>query len=166
MFRSFFVLLGAFILAAFQPVAAEEFRIEQAVVINASPQQAWAAFLSNDRESDIFPADSTVSMKIDLKPGGSIQTLVNDEVVAESEILSYDPARFISARYKTPATNGLNESWSVVYFSPVGDKKTRMVFVRLGVDRENEKLVASLKKANQRMADLFAERFGEAKQKD
>lgn len=90
---------------------------------------------------------------IDLRVGGLMRTnydaqgSLGDSKTIENRILSLDPGRMLSIQVSKapdnfPFANAIQHMWTVVYFEPVGPKRTRVRVVGLGFrsDAESQRM--------------------------
>jgi len=109
------------------------------VEINASVDDVWNAFTTTEGlKSWVAPLAD-----IDFKVGGKWRANYNSEgelgdaTTIENTIISYDPKRMISLKATGfpegfPFKDAAKETWSIFYFTPVSQKKTRITVVGLG----------------------------------
>ncbi|MFO0972112.1 MAG: SRPBCC domain-containing protein [Phycisphaerae bacterium] len=140
-------------MAAVRPaVSAEPLVVEG--VIDAPQARVWASWTTAaGLESWIAPhAD------IDLQIGGKMRVAydaaatLGDESTIENTILAFEAPRMIAIRATHPPKgfpfpNAIRDTWSVVYFEPVGPRRTRVRVVGLGYGDDEE---------SQRMRGFFA----------
>jgi uncharacterized protein YndB with AHSA1/START domain len=113
--------------------------LEHQAVISAPVAEVWAAFTT----SDGFESWAVAHAEIDLRVGGDMRTSYNpasnlhDEHTIVNRILSYDPQRMLSIQnVQAPAgfenAELFQQTWSVIYFEPIGESLTRVRVVGLG----------------------------------
>ena len=118
-------------------------------VVEASLDDVWAAFTTTAG----LKAWMVPHADIELKIGGKMRThydkngTLGDDNSIENTILSYDPKRMLSikatkAPKNFPFHKSIERMWSVIYFEPVGAKRTKVTVVGLGYgdDEESQKL--------------------------
>lgn len=138
--RGFAHALGAMALIALLCVPARAERtLEQQAVIDAPVSDVWRLFTTSEGARSWMAPKA----EVDLRVGGSYRTSYNakstldDEHTIVNRILSYEPERMISIRNER-APAGLRhaelfrQAWTVIYFEPVGERKTRVRMVGLG----------------------------------
>jgi len=125
--------------------AQDDTRIVHEGVVNAPVDQVWAAFTTREGLESWMAAHATIELKI----GGRMKTqydpkgTVDDAKAIENTILSYEPLRMLSIKVaKAPDTfpfpNAIKNMWTIVYFTPEGDKTTRVREVSMGFGNDNE----------------------------
>ncbi|NNJ26081.1 sialate O-acetylesterase [Alienimonas chondri] len=128
--------------------------------VNASVEDVWAAFTTTDGlKSWVAPLAD-----IDLRVGGKWRANYNedgelgDATTIENTILSYDPERMLSLKATGfpegfPFADAAEKSWSVLYFTPVTESKTKITVVGLGYDdtEQSRKMRAYFRPANQHL---------------
>ena len=125
--------------------AQDDTRIVHEGIVNAPVDQVWAAFTTVEGLESWMAAHATIELKI----GGRMKTqydpkgTVDDAKAIENTILSYEPLRMLSIKVaKAPDTfpfpNAIKNMWTIVYFTPEGDKTTRVREVSMGFGNDNE----------------------------
>jgi uncharacterized protein YndB with AHSA1/START domain len=115
------------------------------VTIDASLDQVWAAFTTNE---DLKHWWAPV-VNIDFKIGGIIQASYNPEATLgdastiENTILSYDPGRMFSFRCTKsptgfPFADIIQKTWTVAYFDAEAPDRTRIKLVANGYLESHE----------------------------
>lgn len=147
-------------------LSAEETREVFEVEIDASVDDIWNAFTTTKGlQSWVAPLAD-----VDFRVGGKWRANYNkdgklgDADTIENTILCCDPKRMISLKAtKFPEgfefEDAAKKTWSVFYFTPVSDTKTRITIVGLGYDdsKQSHKMLAFFKPANKfSMAQLNA----------
>jgi uncharacterized protein YndB with AHSA1/START domain len=145
------VALVAAGLADSSPVVAD-------AVIDAPPARLWKAFT--------VPAEMEKWMvahaEMDLRVGGLMRThyskdgVLGDPNTIENRILAYDPERMYSIKVEKfpvnfPFKTAVKDMWTVIYFEPVADGKTKVSVRSLGFNEteESQKMRAFFKAGNQ-----------------
>lgn len=135
----------------------EETREVYEVEIEASVDDVWWAFsTTKGLQSWVAPLAD-----IDFKVGGKWRANYNkegklgDETTIENTILAYDPKRMISIKAtgfpkNFPFREAAKNTWSVFYFTPISDNKTKMTVVGLGYNdtEESKQMRSYFKTAN------------------
>ena len=104
------------------------------------PNPGTLVILAN--QGALKPLDSVLdmaAMKTQYDPKGTI----DDSTAIENMVLSYEPFRMFSIRVtKAPEgfqfPNAIKKMWSIVYFTPQGEKSTRVRIVSLGFTSDDE----------------------------
>ncbi len=132
------------------------------VNIEASVDDVWAAFTTTKGlKSWVAPLAD-----IDFKVGGKWRANYNkdgklgDATTIENTILSFDPKRMLSLK-ATGFPDGFQfkdaakETWSVFYFTPVSEMKTKITVVGLGYNdtEQSKKMRAFFETANKYSMD-------------
>lgn len=153
-----FVAVLAFTSVAMAEEAREVFEAE----IDAGVDDVWAAFTTTEgMKSWVAPLAD-----IDFKVGGKWRANYNkegklgDASTIENTILCYDPKRMISLKAtgfpeSFPFKEAAKETWSVFYFEPVSDTKTKITIVGLGYNdtEQSKKMRSYFKTANKYSLD-------------
>jgi len=114
--------------------------------------------------------------EIELKVGGKMRTsytpgsdLTGPDVI-ENTIISFDPMRMISfkiskAPEKFPFKKAMEHVWTVLYFEPMDDTKTKVTCRMLGFDHEEESVRMRLffKQGNQATLDSLVKHFAKTR---
>jgi uncharacterized protein YndB with AHSA1/START domain len=142
-------------------------RIVIEAVIDAPVETVWKAYTTKEGlESWMVP-----KADIRLAVGGTFRThfdpngKIGDAETIESAILSFEPERMLSLRVaKAPASLPLKtaaeKTWSVVYFTPDGQKtRIREVTMGFGPDEESQQLRGFLDSGNRMLLDRLQKRF-------
>lgn len=157
-------VLGHSLVASAQEEPVDEREVFE-VEIDASVDDIWTAFTTTEGlKSWVAPhAD------IDLRVGGKWRANYNedgklgDATTIENTILSYDPKRMISLK-ATGFPDGFEfeeaarETWSIFYFEPVSESKTRITVVGLGYNdtEQSQKMRSFFEAANKFSMDQLA----------
>jgi uncharacterized protein YndB with AHSA1/START domain/uncharacterized protein YciI len=126
-------------------------------VVDAPVAAVWDAFTTREGlESWMVP-----HARIDLRVGGRMLTnydadgYIGDENTIENTILSFEPQRMMSIKATKPPANfpfkaPIENMWSVMYFEPAGDARTRVRCVGLGygADEESQKMRGYFEQGN------------------
>lgn len=149
-------------------IAAQDDRIAHEAVLNASLDEAWAAFTTAaGLEAWMVPhAD------IELKVGGTMRTnfspkgKLGDPGTIHNTILSFEPKRMLSFKVShTPAgfpfVNAVKSMWTVVYFDALGPNRTRVRQVNLGFgnDEESRKMREFFETSDAEVMSALQKRF-------
>ncbi len=151
----FAAALSAGSLADSSPLVAE-------TVVDAPPGRVWKAFTDPNEMTKWMVAHA----EMDLKVGGLMRThyskegVLGDPNTIENRILSLDPERMLSLKVHKfpmnfPFKAAVAEMWSVVYFEPVGEGRTRVTVRGLGFNEteESQKMRAFFRAGNQYTLD-------------
>ena len=120
-------------------------RNQTVLIIDASIDQVWAAFTTNEGLKHWWAP----LVNIDFKIGGVIQASYNpqgtlgDAATINNTILSYDTNRMLSYHCtKSPAgfpfANAIQEIWAVFYFDAETPQRTKITFVENGYSQSEE----------------------------
>jgi uncharacterized protein YndB with AHSA1/START domain len=114
-------------------------------VVDAPVAEVWKAFTTKEGITGwMVPAG-----EIDLRVGGKMRTsytkgsdLTGPDVI-ENTIISFDPQRMFSIKItkapeRFPFKKAMQHVWTVIYFEPVAQSKTRVTCRMLGFDDEEE----------------------------
>ena len=132
------------------------------VVVDATPARCWKAFTDPKEMTKWMVAHA----EMDLKVGGLMRThyakdgVLGDPNTIENRILSLDPERMLSIKVHKfpmnfPFKTAVADMWSVVYFEPAADGKTKVTVRGLGFNEteESQKMRAFFKAGNQYTLD-------------
>ncbi len=141
-------------------------------IVDAPVAQVWHAFTTREGVESWMVAHA----EVDFRVGGLVRTtyrkegVIGDEGTIENAVLSFDPQRMFSMRIAKypkgfPFVNAYKSTWSVVYFEPLGDNKTKVSIRMLGYteDEESQKMRAFFVRGNQYTLDQLAAKFRAAK---
>ena len=114
-----------------------------------------------------------------LKVGGKMRThydkngKIGDAKTIENEILSFDPKRMLSIKATGlpegfPFPKAMESVWHVMYFEPIGPKRTRLTVIGLGYgnDDESKKLREFFRAGNDYTLKKLQKRFAMKEDKD
>ena len=140
----------------------EENRVVDNFEINANVDNVWKAFTT----SEGLKSWAAPLADIDFRVGGKWRANYNkdgelgDATTIENTILSFDPKRMLSIK-ATGFPEGFEfeeaakETWSIFYFAPISESKTRITIVGLGYNdsEQSRKMRAFFKPANKYSMD-------------
>lgn len=141
-------------------------------VVDAPLAEVWKAMTTKEGiTSWMVPVG-----EIDLRVGGKMRTsytqgsdLKGPDVI-ENTIISFDPMRMFSIKIarapeRFPFKKAMQHVWTVIYFDPVEENKTRVTCRMLGFDGEEESVKMRLYflQGNQQTLDGLAKHFAKAK---
>jgi uncharacterized protein YndB with AHSA1/START domain len=120
-----------FSLPGHQAVAAEPLVAE--AIINAPLATVWQAFATRDGYASVDVPQAAV----DLKMGGLVQVqpdpkgTLGDRGTTVSEIIAYEPERLLTLRVRQapagfPELRAFANTWTIVYFAPLGTDMTHV----------------------------------------
>ncbi len=123
-------LSGRDVLAA-EPLIAE-------AIINAPLATVWQGFATREGYASVG-----TQAAVDLRMGGLVQVqadpngTMGDKSTTISEILSYEPERLLSVRVRQPpagfpGASAFANTWSIVYFTPLGAEMTHVRIAGFG----------------------------------
>ena len=149
------------------PADAPTFVAHEAIV-PAPVAQVWEAFTTKKGLESWMVAHA----EIDLSVGGKMLTHYNkegkigDDGTIENTILSYDPGRMISIKATKPPANfpfkeAIKKMWTVVYFDPTPDGKTKVRAISHGFtpDKDSQTMRGHFDAGNKYTLDKLVERF-------
>jgi uncharacterized protein YndB with AHSA1/START domain len=168
----FQLLLGACLWLMVDPsVQADDSRLVTEGVVEASVEDVWRGFTTKAGMESWMVALAD----IDLKLGGKMRThydpkgMLGDAKSIEHTILSFEPERMFSMKVtKHPDTfpfpAAIQSVWTVLYFDPTPDKKTRVRIVMLGygANEESQKMREFFDAGNQYTLKRLQQRFDPA----
>ncbi len=143
--------------------------ISYVATIEAKLDAAWEAFATGKG----WESWNVAHAEVDLRNGGKIRTTysktatLGDESTIENTILSYDPKRMISFRVtrfpkRFPFPKAVESMWTVIYFEPVSESKTKVTVRTMGFtsDGESQKMREFFVRGNKITMDALVARFG------
>jgi uncharacterized protein YndB with AHSA1/START domain len=115
-----------------------ESQLEKAVIVEATPEEVWRAWTTVEGVRSFFAPDANV----DLRVGGAYE-IYFDTGAAEGQkgsegcrILSYVPGQMLSFSWNAPPqfekVRGEKAQWVVLFFAPVGERRTLVRLLELG----------------------------------
>ena len=142
--------------------------IIQEGIVEAPLDEVWRAWsTSQGLESWLAP-----HAEIDLRVGGRMLTnyrpegVLGDPQTIENTVLSFEPERMISIKVARapdgfPFPNAIQRMWSVIYFEPVGPRRThvREVSLGFGPDEESQKMRVFFDQGNAATLTQLQRRF-------
>ena len=148
--------------------AQDDDRLVHEAIVNASPDQVWAAFTTKAGLESWMAAHAEIEIKL----GGTMKTqydpkgTTDDARAIENTILSYEPLRMLSFKVTKapqgfPFPNAIKNMWTVVYFEAQGEKATRVRVVGMGFgkDDESKKMREFFNRGNAFTLQLLQKRF-------
>jgi uncharacterized protein YndB with AHSA1/START domain len=141
-------------------------------VINAPVAEVWREWTTKEGLESWMVAKT----EIDLRVGGTWRTsysktssLDDDESIRHT-ILAYDPMKMFSMRTVRPPKNfpfpnAILNTWTVVYFEPAGESRTKVTAHMLGFtdDEESRKMRAFFEDGNRRTLDSLVKKHSVGK---
>jgi uncharacterized protein YndB with AHSA1/START domain len=151
------------------PSAAADDAIVAEGIVGAPVAEVWRAFTTRaGMESWMVAAGD-----IELRVGGLMRTSyrkdadLNGDTAIHQQILSIDPERMLSYRtVKAPAgfafAKAITETWTIIYFDPQSDGRTKVTVKMLGytADPESQKMRAFFETGNKATMDGLIKKFG------
>ena len=137
--------------ACMSTATADDNRQVTEIEIDASIDNVWKAFSTTEG----LKSWAAPLADVDFRVGGKWRTNYNaegklgDETTIENTILSYDPRRMMSIRPTKfprgfPFVEAATKTWTVFYFTPVTESRTRVRLVGLGfTDSEQSRQLRS-----------------------
>jgi uncharacterized protein YndB with AHSA1/START domain len=137
-------------------------------VVDAPVAEVWKAWTTKEGIESWMVAKTD----IDLRVGGAWRTsyskssnLDDDESIRHT-VLAFDPLRMFSMRTVKPPKNfpfpnALMKTWTVVYFEPLGELRTRVTAHMLGFteDEESQKMRAFFEAGNRTTLDNLVKKY-------
>lgn len=125
--------------ACMSTATADDNRQVTEIEIDASLDNVWKAFSTTEG----LKSWAAPLADVDFRVGGKWRTNYNaegklgDETTIENTILSYDPRRMMSIRPTKfprgfPFVEAATKTWTVFYFTPITESRTRVRLVGLG----------------------------------
>src|SRR5215813_946939 len=137
-------------------------------VINAPIAEVWKEWTTKDGIESWMVAKT----EIDLRVGGTWRTSYNktssldDDESIRHTILAFDPLKMFSMRTVKPPKsfpfpNAILKTWTVVYFEPLGESKTKVTAHMLGFaeDEECQKMRAFFETGNRTTLDNLVKKY-------
>lgn len=137
-------------------------------VIDAPLAEVWKAWTTTEGITSWMVANGT----IDLKVGGKMRSSYAKDAdlsgpdVIENTIISYDPMRMLSIKCTQtpknfPFKKAMENAWTIVYFEPEGEAKTKVLIRMLGYTHDQESVDMRLffMRGNQQTLDALAAHF-------
>ena len=131
-------------------------------VVNAPIDEVWKAFTTKEG----IEAWMVAKTDIDLRPGGSWRTsysatsTLDDDTAIQQEILAFDAPRMFSFRTVNPPRTfpfpaAIVKTWTIVYFEPTAEARTRVTIRMLGFsdDAESVRMRAFFEQGNRQTLD-------------
>ena len=113
-------------------------------VVNAPVEKVWKAFT----DKSVIEQWMVAKTEFELKVGGTWRTSyskdsnLNDDTSIHHTILAFDPGRMLAFRTIKPPKNfpypAITNTWTVVYFEPVGEGKTRVTARMMGFEDDDQ----------------------------
>jgi|SRR5881409_1839529 len=137
-------------------------------VINAPIGEVWKVWITKEGIESWMVAKTD----IDLRVGGTWRTSyskdsnLNDDMAIHHTILAYDPGRMFAFRTIKPPKNfpfptAILKTWTVVYFEPVGESRTKVTVRMLGYEdnAESQKMRAFFESGNKTTLDNLMKKY-------
>jgi len=151
-----------------QAISASVDPIITEAVIAAPVAEVWKVWTTKEGIESWMVAKTD----IDLRIGGTWRTsysksssLDDDESIRHT-ILAFDPLKMFSMRTVKPPKsfafpNAILKTWTVVYFEPVGESKTKVTAHMLGFteDEESQKMRAFFEAGNRTTLDNLVKKY-------
>ncbi|MBC8064172.1 MAG: SRPBCC domain-containing protein [Chlorobia bacterium] len=138
------------------------------VVVDAPVKKVWEAYTTTSGIISWMVPKGEVALRV----GGYLRTSYSKDSkltgpdVIENTILAFDPERMISIKCtkmpdKFPFKKAMENVWTVLYFKPVGDKKTEVVCRMIGFDGTGESVQMKnfFRQGNQQEFDMLTKYF-------
>ncbi len=168
MARQLALLAFCLALSGFGSAQAGEPALVHEGIVAAPVADVWAAFTTRTGMESWMVAHA----EIDLKVGGLMQThysaegRIGDAGTIVNTVLSFDPQRMFSIKVarapeRFPFKNAIRSMWTVVYFEPAGDSRTRVTIRSMGFesDEESRRMRAFFDRGNAQTLAALQKRF-------
>lgn len=163
--RCFIFVAGCMLASGVGAVPTEAY---SEAIVDAPLAQAWDAFTTKAGLESWIVAKA----EVDFRVGGVLRTRyakdgeIGDEHTIEQAVLSFDPQRMYSVRISKipkgfPFTSAYKSTWSVIYFEPLGDARTKVSIRMLGYtdDEESQKMREFFVRGNQYTLDALVAKY-------
>ena len=153
-------------------LAAADQPLVHTAIVNAPVSEVWKAWTTKEGITSWMVA----SGEIDLRVGGKMRTsytkgsdLTGPDVI-ENSILCLDPQRMLSIKIakapeRFPFQRAMQNVWTVIYFEPVEEKRTKVTCRMIGFDHEEESVKMRLffLQGNQQTLDALVKHFDKSR---
>jgi len=150
-----------YILLATEPIVTEG-------IVNAPVTEVWKAWTTKEG----IESWMVTKTDIDLRPGGMWRTSyskdsnLDDDQSIHHMILAFDPGRMFSSRTvkwpkNFPFANAISKTWTVVYFEPVGESRTKVTAKMFGFtdEEESQRMRAFFESGNKTTLDNLIKKY-------
>ena len=136
-------------------------------VVNAPIEKVWKAFTDKSVIEQWMVAKTEIELKVGAtwRTSYSKESNLNDDMAIHHTILAFDPGRMLAFRTIRPPKNfpypAITNTWTVVYFEPVGTGTTRVTVRMMGFedDEQGAKMRAFFDRGNQTEFDALVKYF-------
>ena len=137
-------------------------------IVNAPVDAVWQVFTTKEGIESWMTAKTEFELRVGAtwKTSYSKDSNLNDDASIHHIILAYDPGRMLAFRTVKPPRNfafpnAILKTWSVVYFEPAGNGRTRVTTRMLGFEdnEESQKMRTFFQTGNQTTLDNLIKRF-------
>ena len=139
--------------------------------VDAPISEVWKAWTTTEGITSWMVPSGVVDLRI----GGHLRTSytkgskLDGADVIENTIICYDPMRMLSIKTtkvpeRFPFKTAMQNAWTVIYFEPVGEAKTKVLVRMNGYDAtpESEQMKRFFKAGNQATLDALVRRFSKS----
>jgi uncharacterized protein YndB with AHSA1/START domain len=142
--------------------------LAHSAVIDAPVSAVWKAFTTTQGIKSWMVAEGEFDLRIGgkMKTGYAPGTDLNGPNAIENTVIAYDPERMLTIRNtkapeKFPFKEAIEQVWTVIYFSPEGEDKTKVIIRMLGYRREDQfiQMRRFFMDGNQQTLDALAKHF-------
>lgn len=137
-------------------------------VIDAPVADVWKAFTTTEGIKSWMVAEGDFDLRIGgkMRTGYQPGTDLNGPSAIENTVLAFDPERMLTIRNtkapeKFPFKDAIGKVWTVIYFEPVGESRTKVIIRMIGYQHGEEfaKMKAFFKRGNQQTLDGLVKYF-------
>jgi uncharacterized protein YndB with AHSA1/START domain len=153
--RASLCVLLATLAGAAQVRAADSLLVEG--TIEAPLAAVWSALTTSEGLQSWMAPHAEIDLRIDglMRANYRVEGSLGDRSTIVNQVLSFEPQRMLSTRVAQPPEgfpfpNAVRNMWTVIYFEPLADERTRLRVVSLGVgdDDESQRMRAFFEKGN------------------
>ena len=137
-------------------------------VVPAPVDAVWAAWTTSAGLRAWLAPHATIELRVGglMRTNYNAQGTLGDAQTIENTILSFEPGRMLSIRAvknpeNFPFPAAIREMWTVVYFEPAGDGRTKVRVVGLGFNatEESQKMRAFFERGNATTLEQLRQHF-------
>ena len=155
------ILMLALGLAATEPIVNE-------AIINAPIAEVWKIWTTAEGMQSWMVAKTDIDLRVDglWRTSYSKASNLDDATSIHHRILGFDPGHMFSfhtvkAPKNFPFPNAILKTWTVVYFEPAGDARTKVTIRMLGFteDEESQRMRTFFETGNKSTLDSLIKKF-------
>jgi len=137
-------------------------------VVNAPIDEVWKAWTTREGMESwmVGKTDFELTVGTIWHTSYDKKSSLDDESTIHQQLLAYDPLRMLAIRTVKPPKgfpfpNAIGNTWTVVYFEPLGPAQTRVTAKMLGYtgSEESQKMRAFFERGNRATLDSLIKRF-------